>query len=121
MSEYINSHQKLPVVPSSIDTLRQNYRRALISVGKSPDYHIFDLSSDFINGLKDSKAKRFLLTLKLHFSSLDPKDKQLFVLDILETGRHYPFWYLEDYTRRAYEARLRQLIAEVPSCLKRRA
>ena len=119
MSEYISSRRLQDGKTDGTEVLRLRYRNALLSVGKSPDYHIFDLSSDFINGLKDSKAKRFLYLLKQHFSSLRPKDQQLFVLDILETGRHYPFWYLEDYTRRAYEARLKQLIAEVPPCLKR--
>ena len=119
MSDYIPTSQ--PPIPrvEGIEDLRGKYRCALLSVGKSPDYHIFDLSSEFINGLKDSKAKRYLYVLKQYFASLPIQDQKIFVYDVLEAGRHYPFWYLENYTRRTYESRLRQLVAEVPPCLRR--
>ena len=110
-------------IPSSVNEqihrVRRQYRSALLSVGKSPDYHIFDLSTEFLENLKDSKAKRFLMNLKVYFAGLDCKSQEIFVLDILEMGRHYPFWYLDTYTRRNYEEKLRSVIAEVPECLKR--
>ena len=109
----------IPPIPhaSKMERMRKRYRQALLSVGKSPDYHIFDLSNEFIGSLKDSQAKRFLFGLKRYFATLSEEDRRIFVNDILESGRHYPFWYLEDYTRRVYEQKLRAIVEEVPSCL----
>lgn len=98
--------------------MRKRYRESLLYVGKSPDYHIFDLSTDFLDNLKDSKAKRFLNGLRRYFIRLDEEKKRIFVCDILEFGRHYPFWYIEEYTRREYERILREVVEEVPSCLE---
>ena len=99
--------------------IRARYREALLSVGKSPDYHIYDLSPEFLNSLKDSKAKRFLVNLRRYFMDLAEEDQRFFVMEVLEVGRHYPFWYLDGYTRRQYEKRLQTIAAEVPICLAR--
>ena len=119
MSDYTSLKKDVVSPQQEMARVRNQYRSALLSVGKSPDYHIFDLSLDFLQNLKDSKAKRFLMNLRFFFIGLGNKEKQIFVLDILEMGRHYPFWYLETYTRRAYEEKLRNVIAEVPEWLKR--
>ena len=99
--------------------IRVKYRQALLSVGKSPDYHIFDISPEFLDNLKDSKAKRFLMNLWRYFLNLKEEDQRFFVMEVLEVGRHYPFWYLDVYTRRQYEKRLQTIVSEVPTCLER--
>ncbi len=97
--------------------VRKRYREALLSVGKSPDYHIFDLSPDFLAALKDSKAKRYLFGLRHFFANLDDEKRRIFVMDVLEVGRHYQFWYLDEYSHRQYEQILREIVKGVPACL----
>ncbi len=100
-----------------MERMKERYRNALLSVGKSPDYHIFDLSTGFLEHLKDTRAKRYLFSLRSFFVGLDQEQQRIFVMEILERGRHYPFWYLEEYTRREYAQKLMALVAEVPPCL----
>ena len=117
MTRYESSMKcKLPDA-KKMEQIRKKYREALLRVGKSPDYHIFDISAEFLSGLRDSKAKRFLLSLRRYFFSLKEEDRRIFVMDILENGRHYPFWYMEDFSRREYESRLNYIAKGVSSCL----
>ncbi len=100
-----------------MSAIRRRYRQALLSIGKSPDYHLFDLTPEFLAGIKNAKTRNFLIKLSRYFDSLDGENKRIFIMDVLESGRHYPFWYMDAFPRRDYERRLRSVVSEVPSCL----
>ncbi len=119
MKNYIPTRTIKLCETDKVSRMRQRYRLALMAVGKSPDYHIFNLSMDFLRNLKDSKAKRFLLSLKKYVATLDEDTRVIFITDILEGGRHYAFWYMDSYSNRVYEEKLRCIVEGVPPCLAR--
>lgn len=96
--------------------INRKYRDSLLKVGKSPDYHIYDLSYDFLRNLKPSKAQSFLLRVKRFYEELSPKDQRIFIAEVLELNRHYQFWFLgEKYRAGEFEQRKAGLLARVNS------
>ena len=110
---YPTSHRN----DEALISIRNNFRKALLEVGKSPDCHVFDLSYRFLDFLKDSPQKRYLVRVKRHYDSLDANHREVFVKEILEVGRHYNFWYLENYSRKEYTDTLRETIMGARTCL----
>ena len=98
------------------ERINRRYRACLLKVGKSPDYHIYDLSYEFLRYLKPSKEAKFLLRVKRFYENLNDKDKDIFVAEVLERNRHYPFWFLgEKYRNGEFEKRRAGVLAEVGS------
>ncbi len=75
------------------------FRQALIEVGKSADYHVFNLTDEFLSHVQDKAAGRYLLSVKRFYESLDQMAKRVFLCEVLEYGRHYRFWFYEFATR----------------------
>jgi hypothetical protein len=103
---------------SSLEILRAAFRQALIEVGHSPDYHLYDLDRDFLVRKKDYAAGRFLLRLyDFYHSQLDDLEQRIFICDFLERGRHYRFWWFEYFepddfsaTKKAVALRLHTIL-----------
>jgi|LAHS01.1.fsa_nt_gb hypothetical protein len=86
---------------SSLEILRAAYRQALIEVGHSPDYHLYDLARDFLVRKQDYAAGRFLLSLyDFYHRQLDELEQMVFICDFLERGRHYRFWWFPYFEAR---------------------
>lgn len=95
--------------------IRGKYRRALLEVGKSPDYHIYDLSYAFLADSHQAVAAKFLIKVKRFHDSLDVADQRIFVNEILEAKRHYAFWFLDfAFKRGEFESRKRSLLLAMP-------
>lgn len=88
------------------------YRQSLVQVGKSPDYHLKNLTDDFLVCLS-SAAGAFLRKVKAFFFSLDPLEGEIFVNECLEHGRHYRFWYLSFYKDADYKKDLLGIYSRV--------
>ncbi len=103
----MNRKDHLALCLERADELRRKYRAALLKVGKSPDYHIYDLTIDFLTSLKESREKRFLLKVKRFYMGLGERDRGLFVREVLEKDRHYAFWFLGEHFKRGEFERLK--------------
>ena len=79
------------------DLVRKKYRTSLLAIGKSPDTHIYDLSLEGIKGRSNPKERLFLVKVLRFYDGLFPKDQDIFVAEVLERYRHYPYWYFENY------------------------
>ena len=77
--------------------IRKRFRESLISIGKSPDFHIYDLDKAFKKSQVPKKSSAFLKRITSFYKSLNYADQRLFIIECLEKGRHYPFWYLGKY------------------------
>ena len=88
------------------------YRQSLVQVGKSPDYHLVNLTDDFLTRLS-SAAGAFLRKVRSFFASLDPLEGEIFVNECLEHGRHYRFWYLSYYRDAEYKKDLSGIYSRV--------
>ena len=91
----------------------QIYRQCLINLGKSPDYHIYDLDEDFLYSCQDKVEGKFLRKVKEYYLSLDCLERIMFVNDCLEKGRHYKFWYLNFYFVKDYTEKLKQCFSSI--------
>jgi hypothetical protein len=80
---------------TSIEILRAAYRQALVEVGHSPDFHIYDLDSSFLVRKQNLAAGRFLLKLYWFYLMQEDLARRIFVCDFLEKGRHYHFWWFD--------------------------
>ena len=100
------------------DDLRAKYRACLLRLGKSPDYHIYNLTFEFLNGSKRRKEVAFLLKIRRFYDALPEKDKPIFVREVLERNRHYPFWFYDaDYKKGEFERRKNDLLYRVVGAL----
>lgn len=74
-------------------TLKRRYRRSLLALGMSPDTHIFDLDYDWLC-YKNTRESRFLREVVDFYLELNEVESRIFVCQVLERGRHFPFWWL---------------------------
>ncbi len=88
------------------------YRQALIDVGYSPDYHVYDLDRSFLRRHDNLAAARFLLTVSDFYRSLPSIERRIFLCEYLEFGRHYRFWWLEFMDFRGFSKRAKDLLAK---------
>lgn len=93
--------------------VRSKYRRSLLKLGKSPDTHVYDLSSDFLSYARRCPERSFLIRVKLYYEDLNVQMKQLFIAEVLEKGRNYPFWYLEQYRETVFRGKQRDIYERV--------
>ena len=94
---------------SSIEILRAAYRQALVEVGHSPDFHIYDLDSNFLVHKQNLASGRFLLKLYWFYLLQDDLSRRIFVSEFLERGRHYRFWWFEYCPYDQFEATRNQV------------
>jgi len=102
---------------SSIEILRAAYRQALVEVGHSPDFHIYDLDSGFLVRKQHLAAGRFLLKLYWYYLQLDDLKRRIFVCEFLEKGRHYHFWWFEYCDIALYSAKKSEVFNRLHSIL----
>ena len=95
--------------------LRKAYRHALAEVGLSPDSHVFDLNYDRLLDQGGAEGA-FLADVVDFYLELDDFSAKIFLFQILEKGRHYPFWWLS-YTNNmiVYQNKYAHLICQVDS------
>lgn len=76
--------------------IAKTIRLGYMAYGKSPDYHIFDLSDEFfrINRRKNRKTLSLLRKARDFYFSCDCLERKIILAEILEKGRYYKFWYL---------------------------
>ena len=109
----------IPSENENAATLRKAFRLALLELGKSPDYHIYDLTDDFLLGRKEGTSRRLLIRVKQIFDGLKPEEQKYFNYECLERERHYRFWYLGDYHEKEWakaRADMEQKIQEAFPC-----
>lgn len=84
------------------------YRQSLIYLGMSPDTHVYDLDYDYLSS-KDSIQAKFLMDIVDFYLSLNELESKIFVCQVLEYGRYFPFWWMNylkeenDYKRFYHE------------------
>ena len=100
------------------EKLRRKYRESLIAVGKSPDYHVYDLTVAFLSSLRPCTASRCLIAVKHFYDSLGVRDQAIFVNEVLEKDRHYPFWFMDGrFAKNEYEKCRTALLCRLPERL----
>lgn len=77
------------------ENIRQRFRHALLNIGKSPDYHVYDLDYDELIHLPNAREKAFLIKVRQFYDGLDYEKKRIFVNEVLEKHRVYPFWFYD--------------------------
>lgn len=95
-----------PTAPTAVSLeehahiLAMMVRRSLLEVNLSPDAHLEDIDRNYLQDYKNTPAGKVLLRVLDHMDTLYPDEREIFVKDILETGRHYRFWYFDRRTRK---------------------
>ena len=99
--------------PRHEESIRKRYRAYLLQIGKSPDYHVYDLRYDELLRLPPSHARSFLIKIRRFFDSLDEKGKRILVAEVLEKHRVYPFWFYDEnlFTPREFEMKRREVFS----------
>lgn len=89
------------------------YRQSLIHIGMSPDTHVFDIDYDYLSS-KGSIQAKFLMDIIDFYLELDDFQSKIFISQVLEHGRYYPFWWMnylkkEDDYKRLYIETLKRV------------
>ena len=100
---------------SSVSLLNTVYRYALMGVGHSPDFHLYDLDRIYLRHKGNASAVFLLRVLDFYSFDLDDMERRIFICDCLERGRHYPWWYYEFLPTRFYSVRRRTVYQKVVS------
>ena len=95
------------------DLVRKKFRSCLLAIGKSPDTHIYDLTPKILEGRGFPKERAFLLKVLAFYEELLPKDKEVFIAEVIERYRHYPYWFLEDYPEKDFAKRKDSVLRKV--------
>ncbi len=100
------------------EKIRKRCREALIHIGKSPDYHIYDLEYEELFSLRESRERNYLIKVKQYFDGLSTKQRRIFVAEVLEKDRIYPFWFYDErYEMKDYEQHRRAFLLSLRSAL----
>lgn len=76
--------------------VRSLYRQALIDIGYSPDYHLYDIDKSYLSHKQDRASGAYLQEIMdFYEKSLSPLEQRIFICDCLEDGRHYHWWWME--------------------------
>ncbi len=71
----------------------KKFRLTLLEAGYSPDSHLHAITPLYLFTRVKEKAVRKIIKMRLLFEELGEKERKVFVNDILERDRSYPFWY----------------------------
>lgn len=93
-----------PTLQEHAHILAMMVRKALLEVNLSPDAHLLEIDRDYLRSYKDTPAGKILFRVLDHLDRLYPEQREIFVKDILEAGRHYRFWYFDRRTRKEEKA-----------------
>jgi|GEM_PF-1466864 len=91
------------------------YRQALVEVGHSPDYHVYDLEKSFLVHKQDLTAGQFVQRVYDFYYSLGDLERRVFLCECLEHGRHYPFWWLSMCDQKHYSRALHSVCRKTSS------
>ncbi len=69
------------------------FRQTLLEAGYSPDAHLSQLTPVYLFTRVKNESVRRLIKIRLFLEGLSETERRVFVNDILERERHYPFWY----------------------------
>lgn len=84
----------------------------MLDLGFSPDSHIYDFRGDRLLYAKGTASNRLIHRALLLYDLLGDFDRRVFVCEFLESGRHYPFWYMQ-FTNRKRFLRARKNVGEI--------
>lgn len=98
------------------EMFRKWFRRVLLEAGYSPDAHLYEICPLYLFLGRPDERRKKIIAARLFYESLLPLEKEIFIFEILEKGRHYPFWNYgllsdeetekksDEILRRAYKA-----------------
>ena len=89
------------------------YGLSLVKLGKPSCSHIYDLSDDFLAEKSKTPEARFLAKVKSYFWKLDLLEQKILIINLLESGMYYPFWYLPDVSTKEFNAKEKSLIVHL--------
>lgn len=95
-----------------LSKMRAYVRESLWELGYSRDQHIYELKDDIYFEHRAKKNHPYLFRIIDLFYSLTKWEKQYFVYEILEKGRHYMFWH-SDMTSRVYASYEKEALMKI--------
>ena len=107
--DYENYQLKTDQPLASMRSFSSDLRSALISVGKSANTHIYDLTEDAIQFFRNKPEHSFFVKAMKAYSVLNEVEKRVCVYDLLEPNNHYRFWYLPFFCKSAHERMVKQV------------
>ena len=79
---------------TNIHSFRHRFRDSLRSLGQSPDLHIYEIDGETLYFSKHGPSLDFVISVIDFYNKLQSNLlKKIFVTEIIERGRHYPFWH----------------------------
>ena len=78
-------------------------RSAYVSMGKSPDTHIYDVTKESLEFCHGHPNTALLKRAVDAYHKLNEIEKRVCIFDLLEEGRHYRYWYLPFCGAKAHE------------------
>lgn len=96
------------------------YRQALINIGFSADTHLYELP---INGIKEREqdaSTSFILEIAKLYEVLPFEEKNIFLIEFLEKGRHYNFWYLHYYGYKKFRHLRKKTYEDISPLIKKK-
>lgn len=68
------------------------FRKILLEAGYSPDSHVEELTPVYLLSRRKDENVRKVLEMRYFIRELSPLERKVFVLEVLEKDRHYPYW-----------------------------
>lgn len=68
------------------------FREILLEAGYSPDSHVEELTPIYLLSRRTDENVQKVIEMRYFIRKLSPLERKVFVLEILEKDRHYPYW-----------------------------
>ena len=94
-------------------TVQKLYGVSLVTLGKPSCSHMYDLSDELLAAKIHPPDARVLSRVKTYFGTLNPLERKILIINLLENGTYYPFWYLPDVSTKEFNALEKSLIVHL--------
>ena len=89
------------------------FRDCLLSLGKSPDMHVYEMDDASMRFVRMGEEYRFVMSVVTFYNGLDSiLKKRIFLTEFVERGRHYPFWHYEMIDTGVYKEMVEEVYQE---------
>ena len=93
-------------------------RGVLLEAGYSPDSHVEELTPIYLLSRQKDENVRKVLEMRCFIRELSPLEKRVFVLEVLEKNRHYPFWNIGILNQREKDELSMRLLEKAKSFMR---
>lgn len=97
------------------------FREILLEAGYSPDSHVEELTPIYLLSRQKDRNVQKVIEMRCFIKELSPLERKVFILEVLEKDRHYPFWNVGILNQKEKDELSKRLLVKATSFMRYQA